>query len=137
MVFLSMKAKVNNMLTKVTQKLIDKIELEVTSIEEGVFQPDGNETVTDRLIESCSQLLSVLRSIKKFDEKIYTEVETIESSFNHSHLFARMTVDRLLEETNIPEDQKDGLRNVRETLDSMWLHFNDIFSILDQLENHS
>ena len=133
MVFLLMKAKVNNMLTKVTQKLIDKIELEVTSIEEGVFQPDGNETVTDRLIQLCSQLLFLLRSIKKFDDKIYTELETIESSFNHSHSFARMTVDRLLEETNVAEDQKDGLRNVRETLDSMWLYFNDIFLMLHQL----
>jgi hypothetical protein len=121
------------MLTKVTQKLIDKIELEVTSIEEGVFQPDGNETVTDRLIQLCSQLLFLLRSIKKFDDKIYTELETIESSFNHSHSFARMTVDRLLEETNVAEDQKDGLRNVRETLDSMWLYFNDIFLMLHQL----
>jgi Mg2+ and Co2+ transporter CorA len=52
------------MLTKQQLDLIDDIENQIAAIEDGTLDLNGNETLTDRLMDLSCQLLSIFRLIR-------------------------------------------------------------------------
>ena len=128
---------VTNMLTKQQLDLIESIELQIAAIEDGTLDLNGNETLTDRLMDLSCQLLSVFRLIRQSQLHSLTEPSYIDSSFNGSHLSARMTVDKLLQEDNVDFDKRETLQHLRENIDNMWSLFTEIYLMFDKFENHS
>ena len=64
--------------------------------------------------------------------KSLTEPKYIEETFNFVHLSCRMTVDRMLKNPTITEQEKESLTEIREELDRMWELFQEMVEHIDE-----
>ena len=64
--------------------------------------------------------------------KSLAEPKYVEETFNFVHLSCRMTVDRMLKNPTITEEQKEDLTEIREELDRMWGLFHEMAEHIDE-----